>query len=343
MSVNVRQEAFIRKNNSIREGLREILTRMAVHNQSKEKNIIMISSGRTGSTFLMESMGAEPGLRFVNEPFTRKHISKTDLKIFPKFKNIQTGGKYYNLNSEERQGVNRYLENFKYVRRAGPYNPFKSNFHFKSDRLIVKMLTMNLVLDHFLDQADKYQFLWLVRHPMPTIISSLPMKLRRETIDLKSHVEEESFREEYLTDEQAEFLIKTHENGAEHEVWAAEWAMDHIVPLSMYKGQNRDDMFLISYEELVVDPPMVLGKMAEELHLKRPDLILKELRVPSASTRSDKMAEQKNFDPNKKIKAWRKKTTPEMENDIFDIIEFFGIDLYSRGRDVLNEGYLLKG
>ena len=341
MAVNVRQEALIRKNDLIREGLRGLLTRMSVYHQSEKKNIIMISSGRTGSTFLMESMGAEPGLRFVNEPFTKKHISKTDLKIFPKFRDIPTGGKYYSLNPEERQGVNRFLENFKYVRRAGPYNPLKSNFHFKSDRLIVKMLTMNLVLDHFLDQVDKYQFMWLVRHPMPTIISSLPMKLRRETIDLKSYVEEESFREAYLTDAQADFLIRTHESGAEHEVWAAEWALDHVVPLRMYKGENHNDMFLISYEQLVVNPELVIGRMAKELQLDRPDLILKELRVPSASTRSDKMAEQKNFDPNNKIKAWRKKTTPEMEGDIFDIIEFFGIDLYARGRDVLNEEYLL--
>ena len=342
MSVNVNQDALIRKNNLIRESLRDVLTRMAVYKQSDKKNIIMISSGRTGSTFLMESMGAEPGLRFVNEPFTRKHISKTDLKIFPKFKNIPTGGKYYTLNSEEKQGVNRFLENYKYVRRAGPYNPFKSNFHFKSNRLIVKMLTMNLVLDHFLDQADKYQFLWLVRHPMPTIISSIPMKLRRETIDLKSYVEEDSFREEYLTDQQAEFLIRTHENGAEHEVWAAEWALDHVVPLSMYKGAYGESMFLISYEQLVVDPQLVIGEMAKELKLDRPDLILKELRVPSASSRADKMAELKNFDPHKKIKSWRKKATPEMERDIFDIIEFFGVDLYGRGRDVLNEGYLLE-
>ena len=101
-------------------------------------------------------------------------------------------------------------------------------------------------------------------------------------------------------------------------------------------------MFLISYEQLVVNPELVIGRMAKELQLDRPDLILKELRVPSASTRSEKMAEQKNFDPNNKIKAWRKKTTPEMEGDIFDIIEFFGIDLYARGRDVLNEEYLLR-
>ena len=33
----------------------------------------MISSGCNGSVFLIESMGAKLGLRFVNEPFTEKH------------------------------------------------------------------------------------------------------------------------------------------------------------------------------------------------------------------------------------------------------------------------------
>lgn len=343
MSMNVSQDNIIRKNNLIREGLREILTRISVHRQSAhKKNIILISSGRTGSTLLMESISAEPGLRFVNEPFSRKHLIKSDYAKLVKAKADELDKKIISLNEDDREEVLNYLTDYKQIRRSGPYNPFKPNFHLKSDRLIYKILKMNMVMDLFFEQEDQYHFLWLVRHPGPTILSSLPMRTRFKAINLKSYLEEDRFRDNYLSEVQIEMLEKAHREGKEHEIWAAEWAMDHLIPFRYFENNPLSRVLLVSYEQLILQPELVLSKIADSFGLERLDLILNELQVPSASTRTASLKGFENFDPQKKIRQWRSKSSPEFEKDIFDIIETFEIGLYTPERDLLKPEYLIE-
>lgn len=343
MQVNIKQNSLLRRNGLIREGLREVLTRMSIHRTKPgEKDIILLSSGRSGSTLLMESLSAEPGLRFVNEPFSRKHLAQTSLAQHEKFGEVLFDKKFLSLTEEERDGIDKYMADYSQIRRAGPYNPFKSSFHIKSDRLLFKVLKMNMVLDYFLDKAEQYEFLWLVRHPGPTILSSLPMRVRYNAIDLEKYYQEDSFREHYLTEEQVSLMKKIHTSGTEQQVWAAEWAIDHLVSFLHFKESNAANLFLVSYEQLVVNPELVTRKLADRFGLRRTDLVLKELKIPSASTRTEVVKEYVDFNANKKIEAWRKKSAPGYEAVIFDVIESFGIDLYSRGRDILNEEYLIQ-
>lgn len=343
MQLNIKQNSLIRRNDLIREGLRKVLTRMSIHRTDPgQKDIILLSSGRSGSTLLMESLSAEPGLRFVNEPFSRKHLAQTSLAKFEKFEEVSFDKKFLSLTEEERDGIDSYVSDYKEIRRAGPYNPFKSSFHLTSDRLLFKVLKMNMVVDYFLDKADQYHLLWLVRHPGPTILSSLPMRVRYNAIDLQAYYQEDSFRERYLTEEQVSLMKQIHTSGNEQQAWAAEWAIDHLVSFLHFQESNAANLFLVSYEQLIIQPELVLSKLKDTLGLSRTDLILKELKVPSASTRTEVVKEYQDFNANKKIQAWRKKSSLGYEAEIFDVIEAFGIDLYSRGRDILNEDYLIR-
>lgn len=340
--MNIRQDHFIRRNRLVREGLREILTKIPSYQPSSDgRNIMLLSSGRSGSTLLMESLAAEPGLRFVNEPFSTKHLYATELAEIEEFQEVLDGKKIISISPDTRRKMVDYLTSYKEVRRAGPYHPFKASYHLSSDRLLYKVIKVNPVAEMFYEHPELWDIIWLVRHPCPTILSSLPMFRRFASIDIPAYLKNEHFRESYLTDKSVMLMEQVEDSGTDLQKWTVEWVLDHLVSFDAYRHSDRKPL-LVSYEQLILEPELVIGKLETELSLQRPDRILKELKVPSASTRSNVMKEYKQFDPRAKVRQWRGKAPEGFEEAVFEILEVFGLDLYQPGRDILKEQYLIR-
>ncbi|MEM6262801.1 MAG: sulfotransferase domain-containing protein [Bacteroidota bacterium] len=334
--MKVAPNAVIRTNSGIRESLRQFLSSIAVQKENPtQKDIIMFSCRRTGSTWLMECLGAEPGLRFINEPFGPKYINRSVLNDRTEFKDFQKGHKFFQFDANIHQRVEDYLVDARHTKICGPYDPTKPNFHFRYNRRLFKVLVVNPVIDFFFDQEDHYQFLYLLRHPIPTILSSFQLP----RMPLLRYLEEDSFRDNHLDEEQIGYIKWLAEHGNEYQLWAAEWVLDQLVPWK-YLRNHPDAAMFISYEEMVASPRESINKIAEYCDFQRPELILRELNVPSASTTAEKFKQIGNTSAEEKLRAWRNKIDRNTQEQIFEVINRFGVDFYSLDSDMPSPQYM---
>lgn len=335
MSLYLKLDArkFVKKNDVVRESIRHVTTRLSLHRQSPfKKNIILFSCRRSGSTWLGESLGAEPGLRFVNDPLRDSWMRRKPLRGIT----LEPGDRLVEFDETIRKKINDYLGNIRYTRLCSPYDPFKPNFHLKTDRVLIKNLRVNPVIEHFLERSNTYQFLWLMRHPIPTILSSINLP----RMDLMRYIEADNYREQHLSEELINFLLNLRERGNNYELWAAEWALDQLAPWKVFNA--RPDVSLrVSYEQLSAQPVQTVEKIAKYLNLKRPDLVVRALRIPSASTRTERLTLIEHANGNELVTAWKKKVSSKTIAQIFRVIDRFGIDYYTRSEVLPNQKYLL--
>jgi hypothetical protein len=54
------------------------------------------------------------------------------------------------------------------------------------------------------------------------------------------------------------------------------------------------------------------------------------------------MLQDENANREKLISKWKKKTTPEMEKRCFEILDFFGIDIYQPDSFMPKDSYLIR-
>ncbi len=124
-----------------------------------------------------------------------------------------------------------------------------------------------------------------------------------------------------------------------------DWCLQNAIPLR----QARPEWIVLSYEQLVVEPEVVIPYLAKALNLRKPDLMTQRLLQASRSTGKSSAesqalladTEQGRAQRRSLVKRWREKISPEREAAAMQILETFGIDMYESGRSMPVEKYLL--
>jgi len=334
MKVIIPQSAFVRKNNLVREGLRHVLTAIPSHKQGTKKDILMLSSRRSGSTWLMESMGAEPGLRTLNEPFGPKYAGRSILASIPEFKGIESGHRLYAFPESMLPIVDQYMSAPSYTRLASAYNPLAPGYHFKTNRTLWKVIHANPAIEYFYKRAQEFHTFMLLRHPCPTILS---MERKYEP-ELDLILSNDAFCSEHLDSAQLNFLQDLLKNGSRLDHFAAEWALEQLVPIRKLP-KYRSDIHVLSYEALRLDIDKGIGFLAEYCALEAPDKIILATNTPSASTADERLKTVQDSDQSGFIAGWRKRMDTKTEQHIFSILHKLGIDYYEFGRDLPTPDY----
>ncbi len=326
--MQIPQSAFIRRNRWVREGLRHLLTRIPLHVPGGRRDIVMLSSRRSGSTWLMEALGAEPGLRTIDEPFGPKFVGRSLLARAPDFDTICRGHRLFAFPEAMIPWVERYMAEPRHTVIAGPYNPLRPRYHLLTRRRLWKIIHANPALEYFTTRAGDWHLFALIRHPMPTILSMS----RKYEPELGMILENEAFMERWLDAGQRAFFEGVLKRGDRLELFTAEWALEQLVPHRLFSSMEREVCPVVSYEELRIAPQAGFAFLAAHCELERLDRILAASRAASASTADDRLGEVAREDARRALRRWQQTVDAETEQRLFGIIEKAGVDYYAPGR-----------
>lgn len=334
MKLVISENTFVRRNQYVREALRVVLTRISRYEQGAEKDILLLSSRRSGSTWLMECLGAEPGLRSLNEPFGPKFVHRSILAGAPDFLKACSGHRLYEFTKGMAELTEKYMSDPGLSRLSGPYNPLSPSFHFCYNRSLWKVIHANPAIEYFYQRAHQFHTMLLLRHPCPTILS---MQKKYEP-ELSLILQNKSFCQRHLDSAQFKFLMKIEDSGSTLQKFAAEWALEQIVPLKKL-SPYRDRLMLISYEAILTDPGRAIQRICEYCNLSAQEEILASLKYPSASTAGHRMGELQRSSIEDLVGGWREKMSVDDESKVFEILDTLGIDSYSFGQNYVNAAY----
>jgi hypothetical protein len=302
-----------------------------IHIQGKKKNIFLFATARSGSTWLMEIIASNPGIKYYDEPF---NIRRPNVKKYGRFK-------YWSElmpDSDNKEAIFDYLykltnNNIKFVNPA----PFRKNHSFISERIIFKIHELEHLINEIAEEFNG-KVVFLIRHPIATSLS------RKVFPRLEQFRKSKVYNEKYLGMEKVEEIERLLDRGSKLQKGIVSWCYQNIIPLKF--AENSDWLF-ITYEELVLNPLLCCKLFIEELDLDSIKAMMKCVNEAAANIKlSDKetidLFKVKNNSKRKLkiIQKWKKYVKEEEEKKLFEILDIFGLDIYIPKRIIAIEKYL---
>lgn len=304
---------------SIKRGLK---TASNVHRPDGRANVLLYSTPRSGSTWLMELIWSQPGFKTCNQPLYLEHPAvRAHL-------GIDDWDELYSVGATDK--LEAYLGAI-CTGRIGFTNPNPLRRYYRpiSHRIVFKEIHAPGDRVNWMRDTFNARVVYLVRHPIAVTISSerwptLPALMRS---DYRRH----------FTAEQLAAAERIFERGTDLDRGVLMWAMHNAVPLREATG----DWVVVSYEQLVLDPEPVIRELATKLELPDPNRMRRRLGVPSVnvqfkSTEETRRLLNEGADDKRPllVEKWRKKVGRRDEARVMTILDVFGIDVYRDG-DVL--------
>ena len=334
MDMKPRLRRFFDKHTDLREAVRYLLTRLGIHRGSTTNDILLLSSRRAGSTWLMEVIASEPGIRFVNEPLRPEYVAKlklpTELDSLPADER-----KILGVPSPAEDRFRALFADYRMTRTFGPYDFFSPQFHWLTTRRIIKDVYAASIADWIQEQSFGFKTIYLIRHPIPTALSMS----RGCTLRIAANLKHPTFAQKFLNQHLVEFSWWMLDHGSELEMRVLEWCLDNIVPWTIVNTRQHD-WLVITYEELMLSPDRSLQLIADHLGLRHVERLRQAMIRPSASTHNSRVKLVRSSDPVSLVQAWRSSVSAEMEKQVYAIIQEFGISAYEYGAYVARDEFL---
>ena len=295
-----------------------------------------MASRRSGSTWLMEILAAEPGVTFVNEPFHPSMLNggglTTGLESVLPQPECKVVGVPRGLESE----YHAHVTDFDSTRIRGPYNPLSPHFEYAARKRVLKVVHATAISDWMVEELPRYRYVYLIRHPIPSALS-----LERNCLPrARAHLLSPAFRDRFLTPELQELTRRILDEGTVIERWVLEWCLDNIVPWRTFVG-HQDRGLVVSYEELLLNPAGTVQRIAEFAEIPLSQRGEEQVDRLSASAENKK----RRMDPKSRLDQlghWRESVDSDVEERVFRIVQEFGIDAYEAGRLLPRDEYLLS-
>jgi hypothetical protein len=290
---------------SVRSTAKEAIWLTVRHRPGDKRNICLFCTRRGGSTWLMEVIAANRGVLPLNQPIEIVTPNLTPYQ-FRRYTDDLMAGR---------------------IRVNAPVAFWRKGFRFRTDRLLLKITGGKPMMDWF-DTNYPVDVVYLVRHPVPQSLSCIRNGWPTTT---KIYLRNEWFVETVLADpalrDYAESIDRT---GSELERFVVNWVVENLYSLQVLP--QRPQWVALSYEECVVDQARVFTEVCRRLELTDID------RMRAASTRESRSSSLssaetvsaiKSGDRQEQISGWRKRISPEDEKRVAEILDRFGVTLYS--------------
>lgn len=310
--------------------MRELISRVSrmltplggIHRQGTLPNIFIFSAPRTGSTFLMEILSAQPGMRVIDEPFNM---------------NIERDRRVLGVNNwaDATAMPDRRTVYERYVRALslGAGRDFKTPFWSLYGRLYTSRTTFKVLhagedMLPWFEETFGALVVLLIRHPIPTVLSHahhprLDHYLRQPEMRAQFRPEHLKFAEQILT------------SGNAYERGVLDWCMQYY---PAFVNGVRPSWTVISYEDLTVEAEVSVHYLEQRLQLAPVRNLQKLITTPSESTdqsdaqtvaflKSAAAVSGRQF----LIEKWRQKADEATERRTFEILDGMGLDLYRFG------------
>ena len=307
-----------------------ILGMVYIQKKLLKKPVLILSTRRSGTTLLMQMIYTQPGMNFQNQP--------TDIWIYNPYSSQLSPNRIGEIvNLDARQEV--WFQNFFDGLFTGRYrvnsqwNWFDADYSWQVDRWVVKVLNSTNLIDWFLANCDAH-ILYLTRHPIPVSRSIISRKWGNVA---SMYLSNPVYCEHMLTPEQLRECQMIMSKGSELQRFVLEWGLSN---------QNANKLMLeskipaLSYEELITKPDLMIAWMCEELQLKNPQLMRRQIDRPSKTTLARSREEINRGNAIELIEGWVSKVPPdEARMAMYGVQDVLGLDLYTWDNPYPNKKY----
>jgi hypothetical protein len=275
---------------------------------------------RSGSTWLQELIWSQPGFKYANEPLNIKESflqKKSKIKGFNELYTEESRSKVISYFKKIAQGK---------IHVLNP-SPLRKNTRFFTSRVVFKVIHGGELFINDIALETNSKIVYLLRNP---IAVSLSRKQLPRTKELTSPLVLSIFnsREKNL-------INQIMDEGDPMKKRILMWCIQNRLALL----QRTNDWLVISYENLTVEPEIVIDKLVKHCNLPDTEKIFKSLNIPSAVTiQSDKSSVnlmQKTSDKRRGlISKWRTEVSESDAKKYFDICRKMNLDLYDFDSDL---------
>jgi hypothetical protein len=299
----------------------------SVHKYSPKEDrrpIFIYSSRRGGSTLMLEVLASSPGMSFSDQPLTNQSLELSNLRQIPLYR----GGQIIDPTPSERSIMLDYLQELisGQTRACGPWRFWRSHFHRKADRLILKIVDAKLMLPDCVE-AFGGDHVVLLRHPIAQAISVIRWGW---TPTYPAYLDNVKYIESHLTSEQQELAFSIAKNGGQLERHVLDWCLENR-PLIGMTG-SLPQVKLTTYEHLVTAPEVVCKALAEAMGIDSVTPLLEQISRPSVSARFAAIERQKSMQSGNSsglIETWMRHVSPEQQRSCDHILSVMNVGIYN--------------
>jgi hypothetical protein len=301
------------------------------HVPGPKRDILLFCTRRGGSTFVMEAIAADRGVKYLDQPLeiTTESMTAAKSRAIPKFES----GELVHLDSDEEKVLRDYIESILdgSVPVNAPWRFWRRDFEWRTDRLVLKIVSAKALIDWFATSFD-VDVVYVTRHPIPQALSCIR---NGWSLTAKPYLRNEWFVSTYLDDVTLARCWDLLRTGSPLEQFVLNWALENVVPLRLL--DDRPAWTYLSYEATVLEPVTIIPRLASALDLDDVDAMLRATTRPSRSSGLSDVSTRASIEAGDRdalLRSWRSKVSADEERDAMAILDRLGVDLYRPGDDL---------
>ncbi len=281
--------------------------------------IVIAGSGRSGTTLLLDIIGAPLTYRKIFEPLHPGAVPGAENYYY---RYVRPYEKVPDMENFMRRALTGKINNSWTNESVLPGNLKATLFRMYRWRWwapdnIMKIIRGNLMLG-WLESRFGCKIIFIVRHPCAVVESWKRMGWTWKSKDLERVLSYRELMDDYLY----KYMDVIDSARTTLQKYAVLWSIENKVPLEqLSKGELS--ALLIKYEDMILYPEKEFKRIKEFLNLKKVPNI-KKLQKRSRS------ADKNTFTPSPEdlIYKWKKRLTEKEIEEIMDIVKRFEIDIY---------------
>jgi hypothetical protein len=293
-----------------------------IHRQGERPNVFLFATARGGSTWVMEILASQPGMKYYDEPFNIRRDNVRRTRLFPDWESIMP-------DTGDPELVIRYLNGLV----AGDYPhmnppPFRPHHQLLTNRVVFKIHELEHLLDDVARRCNG-QVVYLLRHPIPTTLS------RKLFPRLDLFLESKYYSRVIGDDTRLAKIRRIGRDGTHLQRGVVSWCYENVVPL---RADDLDALF-VTYEELVVNPEQACDLFLARLQMDDRPRMLRAFGTASANiamSSADTREALKGADYRARTRhlfaRWEERVTAADRAAVTEVLDLFGIDAYSADR-----------
>lgn len=303
------------------------------HEPGDQPHICIFTSRRSGGTWLTETLTMEPELLYVMQPFSRGCEDPYLLRRGVISEQLVREGRVA-IHGRDDEFMNRFFTDIfeGRLKVESPWNFLHPSFNWKTSRVCAKIHNAKAWIPWFEETFnDNVQIAYHFRHPIPQSLSTMA---RKWIITIPFYLRDEWFVENYMTDGLLEYTEERLREGTLLEKYVLNWCVENLVPQRLFR--ERSNWWVSTYEEIVVNPLLMVERMMERLNLRNREGLLQQISQPSQTVSSQtkkqlRTEREQAASRHYLLRRWKDKVEKEEQKRAFNVLERFGIDSYRPG------------
>jgi hypothetical protein len=303
---------------------------MNVHRRGPKPDILLFATARGGSTWLMEVIASQPGIKYYDEPLSprRDYASAVGLKSWEQLM--------------PDTGDPEWIVDFLRALQKGKFGllnptPFARYHRFFTDRIVFKIHEIEHLMAYAAERCGA-KIIYLVRHPIANSISR--HVLPRLELFLQSQRYAQLFDDE----------TKLHEvralgrDGSHFQKAIVSWCFENVDALRF----KTFDGLVVTYEELVLNPERACDLLTSYFDFSDKPAMLRAFETPAenigmSNQNTIAVMQQQKMGARRYglVTKWQKEVSPQQIDQASRILTLFEIDAYDPAATLSTDRFLL--